>query len=32
MDNPVRDGFEMIHEHKRELDSLILARNEMAKW
>jgi len=32
MDNPVREGFEYIKQSKLELDSLILGRNELAKW
>ena len=32
MENPVRDGFEYLHQQKLELDNLILGRNEIAKW
>ena len=32
MENPVRDGFEYLKQQKIELDSLILGRNEIAKW
>ena len=32
MENPVRDGFEYLKQQKLELDSLILGRNELAKW
>ena len=26
------NGFEYLHPHKLELDNLILARNQLAKW
>ena len=32
MENPVQDGFEYLKQQKLELDSLILGRNELAKW
>lgn len=32
MENPVKDGFEYLKQQKLELDSLILGRNELAKW
>ena len=32
MENPVKDGFEYLKQQKVELDSLILGRNELAKW
>ena len=32
MKNPVRDGFEFLKQQKRELDRLILCRNELTKW
>lgn len=32
MENPVKDGFEYLKQQKLELDSLILCRNELAKW
>jgi hypothetical protein len=32
MDNPVKDGFEYLHQAKLELDNLICGRNEIAKW
>lgn len=32
MDNPVKDGFEYLKQQKLELDSLVLGRNEIAKW
>lgn len=31
-ENPVKDGFEYIKQSKLELESLILGRNEIAKW
>jgi hypothetical protein len=32
MDDPVSDGFEYMKQAKAELDSLVLGRNELAKW
>ena len=32
MENPVSEGFEYLKQQKLELDSLILGRNELAKW
>ena len=32
MTNPAGDGFENLRARKFELDNLILARNELAKW
>ena len=32
MENPVQNGFEYLKQQKLELDSLILGRNELAKW
>ena len=32
MENPVANGFEYLKQQKLELDSLILGRNELAKW
>lgn len=32
MENPIKDGFEYLKQQKVELDSLILGRNELAKW
>ena len=32
MDEPVASGFEYHKQKKNELDTLILGRNELAKW
>ena len=32
LDDSVKSGFEVIKQVKSELDRLILARNELAKW
>lgn len=32
MKDPVKDGFEYLKQSKIELDSLIIGRNELAKW
>jgi hypothetical protein len=32
MDDNVKEGFEVIKQKKQELDALVMARNEIAKW
>lgn len=32
MDDNVKDGFEYLKQNKLELESLIMGRNEIAKW
>jgi hypothetical protein len=32
MDDDVKQGFDVIKQHKLELDALIIGRNELAKW
>jgi hypothetical protein len=32
LDDDVADGFDVIKQHKLELDALVIGRNELAKW